>query len=169
MGVKNILRRLFCISCLYVFLPSCQKHIKDEYAEEMGCERFAGQYQMFDSANASYYNMIVSCIPGDLNSSTDSLEFQNYANLFDFKMPVTYGLNDPDHMSGTGFQPLVDKNGNSWTFSNVGYSGPNDRLNRVVGDSIYIRFTIDNSLYYSSDGVPYKNCSNFRNFGIKIH
>lgn len=166
----NNTKRLLYNSIIMMFLLlSCKKNIVDDYPSEAGCEKFAGEYLMYDPFSDTSYIMTIECKPEEKNIEKDTLTFKNYGNRFNFKMGTSYALNDVTAFGSIIIQPLLDHEGNRWTFSNVGYEGPDDRLNRLVGDSLYINFSIDNALYYLEDSIPYYYCNDCSNYGIKIH
>ena len=166
MTMKNLLRRWLLINSLIFISFSCKKLIKDDYPQEAGCEQYAGLYKMYDTENQVYYNMTIECAPssGNLSDNWDSLYYSNFANLFN----VENTLSSDGSINGTIIQPLVDKNGHSWTFANVYYPDTSGRINVLVGDSIYLYFSIDNTAYWQEDSVPYQSITSVHS-GVKVH
>lgn len=161
-------RESLLISCVLLMF-GCKKNIKPDYPNYIGCERFTGEYLMYDPDNEISYIMTCDCIPKNEQVDSDSLIFKNYANMFNFSQKTGYGFNNPGHFGGINSNPLMDKNGHNWAFSNIGYEGVNDRRNRIIGDSLYIQFSISNAAYYLGEGVSYSECNDCRHYGVKIH
>ncbi|MFT4600056.1 MAG: hypothetical protein ACI857_000224 [Arenicella sp.] len=161
--------KLFSIIIFTSALLGCNKYIKDDYPDEQACERFAGEYNMYDSINNSNYNMNVSCIYTDgIISNADTLHYKNFANLFSFSYNCYFSLEPDGLISGTGIQPLLDKNGNSWVFSNGTFPSIDERRNVLIGDSLHLKFHINNTAYYVDEGVPYQDIETTHR-GVKIH
>lgn len=162
------LEGLFLISCVLLMF-GCKKNIKPEYPYENGCERFAGEYIMYDPINEISYVMTCDCIPKENQLDNDTLIFENFANLFSFKRSGDYYLNEPGRLANFAKNPLTDRNGFTWSFSMGGVSSEGDMRNEIIGDSIYIVFGYDNSLYYLEDDTSYQNCSDCLHYGVKVH
>lgn len=162
-----MLKKLFWISCCLALL-SCEKYAKEEYPEEHYCEKFAGKYHMYDPLNNEYYDMIISC-KVDKQSTNDTMLFFNFANRYDFiynlaPMGVPYRFNFNNKI----IYGQKDHVGNS-TLLTVGPNSTSPPQNMLINDSLYIIFTINNTAYYTSDGVPYEYCNGCEHYGKKIH
>lgn len=166
MGTNKFLKKLFCISFVVLGSLSCGKHIPDEYPDANSCEKYAGKYLMYDSEGDSSYEMLIECKPleEDYTNSLDSVFFYNFANRFSYG----YNADAGGDINGTIIQPLIDKSGNSWTFSSVHGSDYENKINVLIGDSIFLRFNIDNTAYWVDDGIPYQNIISVHK-GVKIH
>jgi len=161
----SMLRRLFCISLL-TLVTSCEKIVTDEFPNQKTCEKFAGNYLMYDPELDTNYSMQVSCTYHDGNSYGDSIHFINYANRFDFGQKALNSTENLDFIYGTNIFPLADKNGNNWSFSNAGfYSGEDTTW--IYGDSLVLRFEISNIAFYMDEGVPYYACDPCIHYGVK--
>lgn len=147
-------------------LHSCNKNIVDDYPEESNCDRFAGKYLMYDPENDTNYELIIDCVPyeSQYTYSEDSVFYDNFANLFSFG----HRVDSEGHLDGTIIIPLTDKFGRRWNFSNnYGFDYEN-RINVLVGDSIYLYLNIDNTAYWQEDGVPYQSITSVHS-GVKTH
>jgi hypothetical protein len=147
-------------------LFSCNKHIVDDYPEESNCDKYAGKYLMYDPENDTSYEMIIECIPLNENytQSLDTVSFFNYANRFN----LAHNVDGAGDLDGTNIQPLTDKYGLRWNFSNNYFADYTNKINVLVKDSIYLWFTIDNTAYWQADGVSYQNITSVHS-GVKIH
>ena len=147
-------------------LHSCNKYIVDDYPEESNCDRFAGKYLMYDPVNDTNYELIIDCIPyeSQYTYSEDTVFYNNFANLFSFG----HRVDSEKHLVGTIIQPLTDKYGKRWNFSNGLGPSLENRINVLVGDSLYVGFTMDNTAFWIDDGVPYQSITSVHS-GIKIH
>ncbi len=146
-------------------IASCKKKIPDiDYPQEHYCEKFAGEYLMYDPLNDVHYEMIISCILDEFEFY-DTISYSNYANRFDFKENVT--PNETSHCLPSYIGTLTDHNGNSTVFS-MGCYPPHPR-NILRNDSLYIVFSINNLAYYIDEGVPWEICDDCLHYGVKIH
>jgi hypothetical protein len=152
-----------------LFILGCKKYIPDEYPHEIGCEKFSGIYEMYDPVADSFYIMKVSCTGPEDNNSYDTIYFDNFANKFNFHYKLSYYVDDPFFIAGTIKFPLEDKFGKKWSFSNWQGYYSDSTVNRLVGDSLFINFSISNIAFYVEDGVPYEACEDCGHTGIKTH
>lgn len=158
------MKKLFSISVLMLVFSACNKHIKDDYPIETGCEKYAGYYDMYDPINDVHYQMIISCESSTtLYSTFDSVHYENFANLFFFGHGVP-----SNGLGGTIIHPLTDKHGNRSNFSNVYYPDTLNRINVLIKDSIYLRLNIDNTAFWQEDSVPYQSITTVHP-GLRIH
>src|SRR5690606_17383960 len=147
------------------FLLSCNKNIVDDYPPEGGCERYAGLWDMYDPDNDIHYNMTILCESGKtLYSTFDSVHYTNFANLF----VLGHGVGIDGTFSGTIIQLATDKNGYRWSFSNNYYPDTLNRINVLLGDSIYLYFHIVNTSYWMDDSVPFQDITTVHS-GVKVH
>ncbi|MEX1002529.1 MAG: hypothetical protein WDZ35_10485 [Crocinitomicaceae bacterium] len=153
---------------LIILFCGCNKYIKDDYPEEKLCERFAGKYKMYDPLSGENYWMEVSCIYVDhFVSNADSIQFVNFANKFSFTY-LAYFSSTNSYLDGTSIDPLTDKNGYRWNFSNSSNYSYENRHNLLIQDSIYIRLWMNNAQYYIDDSTNYQDIENIQS-GIKVH
>ena len=160
------MKGLLYFSCLMVVLLSCGKNNKNEYPEELNCEKYVGLYQMYDPENEVWYEMVIGdCYSGVLFGSTVwySVPLINFGNRFSFSVGV-----GSQFLSSTIINPLLDKDGNRWNFGNVYYPDTLNRINVLVRDSIYLFFQIDNTAYWQEDSIPYQSITSVHS-GVKIH
>ncbi|MBK7129245.1 MAG: hypothetical protein IPM74_07990 [Crocinitomicaceae bacterium] len=164
----NLQKKLFWISLCFLII-SCKKYLpKEDYPKEHYCEKFAGKYNMYDPVNDSFYDMICSCSINE-NELDDTIIFINYANRYNFEFQP--GINGDEHISGLAgviIYGLKDHSGNRTVFASGGFSNTPPR-NILVGDSLYIFFSIDNLLYYVEDSVPWEACEDCLHYGVKVH
>lgn len=110
---------LFLVSCMFLMF-GCKKYIKPEYPYENGCERFAGEYIMYDPINDEHYTMIIDCTTSSDPDVLNTFVFTNYANQFDFVRSKKNYPEAPGHIGINIIDPIIDKNGNRWVFTNGG-------------------------------------------------
>ena len=121
---------------------------------------------MYDPINDVHYEMIIESSHGTILGGTtwDSIYFYNFGNLFNLGNGV-YSTGDID---GTNIQPLKDKNGYRWNFSNYTYPDYQNRRNVMIGDSIYLYQSYDNTAFWINDGISYMSIDTVH-YGKKIH
>ena len=152
--------------CLILALFSCRKNNINEYPEELNCEKYAGEYLMLDVENDTSYIMIIDCIPLKEGSVDylDTVFYSNFANKFSFG----HRIYSDGNINGTNIQPILDKSQHKWNFSNVYGADYQNKINVLIGDSIYLYFSIDNTAYWIEEGVPYQSITSVHS-GVKIH
>ena len=165
--MKNSLKRWLFSSLIAFVVVACNKHITENYPTESNCDKYAGKYLMYDPDNDTSYEMIIDCKPytGDINTnSLDSIFYYNFAYRFQFGHLV----DSEGKLDGTIINPLVDSYGYKWNFANFYTPDYINRINVLVGDSIYLYFQIDNTAYWQQEGVPYQSITSVHK-GVKIH
>lgn len=164
------LKGLLLISFSFIWF-GCKKNIKPDYPSEIRCERFSGVYKMYDPINDVNYLMTCDCLPNTEVNARDSLIFHNYANLIHYTREIKPYSEAPYYLGINIIDPIMDKNGNRWVFTNGGggYSGENYRKNALIGDSLYITFELSNYPYYVEDDELPLATGETTHFGVKIH
>ena len=147
---------------LFVFLiivfVSCRKDkVQEPLVEEpTKWELISGDYKVYDTIGEHLYDMEIEYFTGMDGSGKiiDSLRFNNFNDDFVFTQkqnsdevsdPVTIGVHNP----------IVDWNGNSWQLSGPSISSKD---NRLIDDTLFLRFNLTNIQYYLQDLVPYYEC-----------
>ena len=164
-----MLRRLFCISAGTLLSWACERTVTDEFPEERRCEKFAGNYLMYDPELDTSYVLTVSCAIDPSNPANDSIYYTNYANRFNFGHKVDNcpdSICPPNHINGTIIFGVKDHDYHTWAFSNTGYYFA-EKLNWLEQDSLFIRFEISNIAFYMDEGVPYYACDPCIHYGVK--
>ena len=167
--VKIRLLKNWSYISLLIICVSCYKNVKENYPEEQACERFAGSYEMLDSLNNESYLLVVGCGYTEVGATNaDTLCYVNFANMFSFEHKSYFSLEPSETINGTAINPLTDKDGNRWAFSYGAYSSVEERTNVLIGDSLHLKFHINDTAYYLADGVPYQDIETTHR-GAKIH
>ena len=174
----NFTKRLFYSSTviLLCLLLSCGKYIKDDYPDGCICERFEGLFNMYEPHEDINYDMIIDC-HCDPKAIEDTLFLFNFAGQFDISFPVSKsGLyvtqedtTEYNWTDGGFFFGIEDKNGHKTALSAGGpWYGFDTNVNRLIGDSIFLRYESNNVAFYINDSVPYEAFSVITK-GKKIH
>jgi len=134
-------------------------------SEPTNWELIPGTYKMYDSLGNYLNDMNITHWTGytEQNARRDTFQFDGFDGQFSFKQfqsEVTPS-NWPKHSFEIGYhQPLYDSNNDRWQL--YGYEA------RFSNDTIYLRYQIQNILYYIEDVRPYENRT-VRRIGIKQH
>ena len=111
---------------------------------------FVGTYRIYDALGIYMYDMSISKFG---SNGRDSLLIQNYADTFDIRvLHERYWTNKCLRVFSN---PAIDQAGNSWAlFAEPCITGSNV----ISGDTIPLKFTMDNIAFYWTEGVPYFSC-----------
>ncbi len=116
-------------------------------------DELTGIFEMTKLENGQVYLMKVEKM-GELCNGCDSLRYTNYGDMFYFENIRTPYLYWNNYLNIGILYPITDKYGRRWQLSNDGNPYEPYNFNRVVNDSLKIRFKISNVQYYLEDGVP---------------
>ncbi|WP_294672682.1 hypothetical protein [uncultured Fluviicola sp.] len=133
--------------------------------EPTNWELIPGTYKMYDTLGNYLNDMSISHWTSfnEQNAQRDTFQFNNFDGQFIFKefQPEVNPSNWPKHSFYIGsHQPLYDSNNDRWQL--YGYEA------RFSNDTIYIRYQIQNILYYIEDVRPYENRT-VKCIGVKQH
>ncbi|MEO9796836.1 MAG: hypothetical protein ABJF27_10180 [Crocinitomicaceae bacterium] len=170
------MKKLFCICSILFSLCSCKKYLAEEYPKGCRCERFAGLYEMYDPHENQNYQMIISCLCNE-DGYEDSLSISNFVNVYDFSYGISQqGIYSPaddstddNWIDGSYFFGIYDQENHQTALSVGGpWYGFDSNINRLIGDSIFIRYKADNTAFYINEGTAYESIDTFT-YGVKVH
>jgi len=148
-------------------LACCKEKIQKPIAEEPSkWEIIPGDYKVYDTLGGYLYDMSIEYISGEDGSGKeiDSLRFNKFNNDFVFTQKQnSYKISDPINIGV--HNPILDWSGNSWQLSGPSTS-PKD--NRLINDTLFLRYNLTNIQYYLQDLVPYFEC-NCKQIAVKQH
>lgn len=150
-------------------LSSCTKDKVPLPPEPTKWEQISGSYSVYDTNGVYLYEMQISHHTGiDGNGKqTDSLKFDNFDNDFYFSQFQQSGFSNwpATHIEIGSHNPIKDKAEKRWKL----FSGNLDiSVNTLVNDTIILKFSKSNILYYISDLTPYKSWEG-KQIAVKQH
>ena len=153
-----------------ILLLACKKDkvpvpLVTPVSEPTNWELIPGTYKIYDSLGNYLNDMDITHWTSytDQNARRDTFQFDGFDGQFSFRQfqPEINPSNWPKHSFYIGYHlPLYDSNNDRWQL--YGYEA------HFSNDTIYLRYQVQNILYYIEDLCPYENRT-VRRIGIKQH
>lgn len=152
--MKSMTRPILVLILFAMAIAGCGREEEcppDTPAEVDNRDRFTGTYAVHDTLGVYLYSMTVA----KFNSGgRDSMLILNYADTFDLRILHERYWTSNVLDIGVHF-PAFDQAGHRWAlFDGSAENG----FNRLINDTIRLRFTMSNIVFYFEDGVPYFSC-----------
>lgn len=165
MKMRNRFLAAFVIACALLFF-SCEKEtvkpVEQTPQDIRKWERFVGKYNVFSPDGSQFkYAMEIQGIK-HVWLSLDSISFKNLSNKFNFQIPwgnyYPYAATEDDELMliYRVHHPIIGSDGLSWHLSGLYQDTLRPGLeNILIGDTIFMYYTLSNASFYIQDGVPY--------------